>query len=239
MTGTTPAQDRHAAALNSEFFKDNDRYLQSISGLETYRRIREAIDAHVSGVRRLLDIGNGGVFDYDTSLVGEVVGVDLFLDDVELAVPDNVTLRRGDALHLEEAPGSFDAVLMAFLLHHLVGVDLASTLANVEQALGEAREVLEPGGSVLVFESCVPEWFLRVERAMFPALRFAASRAAMEHPPTMQLTTELLVGAMCRSGFAVTHLERIPTGPTLLQFGHKWPTAFTPARPVVAVGTRA
>jgi hypothetical protein len=34
------------------------------------------------GVGELIDIGNDGVFDYDTSLVTSITAVDLFLDDL-------------------------------------------------------------------------------------------------------------------------------------------------------------
>ena len=53
-----------------------------MSELDTYRLIREAITRELAGVGRLLDVGNGGVFEYDTSLVGSIVAVDLFLDSV-------------------------------------------------------------------------------------------------------------------------------------------------------------
>ena len=40
------------------------------------------VNAAIAGTQRLLDVGNGGVFDYDTQLVPEIVGVDLFLDEL-------------------------------------------------------------------------------------------------------------------------------------------------------------
>ncbi len=61
---------------------------------------RSAVDREIAGARRLLDVGNGGVFDYDTRLAERVVGVDLFLDGSPPHLADHITLRRGDALAL-------------------------------------------------------------------------------------------------------------------------------------------
>ena len=40
-------------------------------------------------------------------------------------------------------------------------------VANVRRAIAEAERVLEPGGRLIVAESCVPAWFYPVERALF------------------------------------------------------------------------
>ena len=107
------AQDSVSVTKNKSFFADNSTYARNVAQLATYRNIRSEVDAAIAGTQRLLDIGNGGVFDYDTQLVPEIVGVDLFLDDVAPTVPENVTLRRGDALVLDEPDGAYDGVLLA------------------------------------------------------------------------------------------------------------------------------
>ncbi len=96
--------------------------------MSTYRNIRSEVNAAIVGTQRLLDIGNGGVFDYDTQLVPEIVGVDLFLDEVTSGIPENVTLRRGDALALDEADAAYDGVLIVFVFHHLVSTDVEGTI---------------------------------------------------------------------------------------------------------------
>jgi SAM-dependent methyltransferase len=107
-----------------------------------------------------LDAGNGGVFEYDTRLVPAITAVDLFLDQLPAErFPPNVTPRTGDALELAEPDASYDGVLHALLYHHLVGADPEAMVANVRAALAEAERVLEPGGRLVVAESCVPGWF--------------------------------------------------------------------------------
>src|SRR5271170_4225960 len=95
--GQIVEQDAASVTMNASFFDGNERYEQRVGSLETYRHIRDAIDREIVGVGRLLDVGNGGVFDYDTRLAQEIVGVDLFLDEPPAGLDRNITLRRGDA----------------------------------------------------------------------------------------------------------------------------------------------
>jgi hypothetical protein len=190
-----------------------------------------AIDEAIAGKQRMLDVGNGGVFDYDTSLVGEIVGVDLFLDESRPpAVPVNVTLRQGDALALAEPDASFETVLSAFVFHHLISTDVPKTIENIRTAIAESRRVLEPGGEFIVAESCVSPGAYAIERRLFAALRRVASTRLMKHPATLQLTPAMVIGFL-EDSFENVSGTPIPVGRVVLQFGHQWPTALTPARP--------
>lgn len=221
---------------NADFFRDNDRYQQMVSDLDTYKNIRGALDGVLAGTGRLLDVGNGGVFDYDTTLVREIVALDLFLDDANALslFPSNATARQGDALALPEDLRDFDVVLCVMLLHHLTGDRPDDVEHKIRAALAGARRALRPGGRLVIVESCVPRWFHRFERMAFPALRRLAATERMEHPATLQLSVNRLQELVLEQ-FYIDSVAPIPTGRFLLQFGHKWPTALTPARPVMMV----
>src|SRR5271170_7183457 len=118
-----PKQSDRSVAKNTSFFRDQlDSYKSKVNTLDTYRNIRAAINAELSGIRRLLDVGNGGTFDYDVSLVRELDAVDLFLEDLPPgSFPPNVTPRNGSALHLPFTDAAFDGVIMVMLIHNLTG----------------------------------------------------------------------------------------------------------------------
>ncbi len=188
----------------------------------------------------MLDVGNGGVFGYDTSIVGEVVAVDLFLDRLPAErFPDNVTALTGSALDLDQPDASFDTVLEALLFHHLVGAHSDDILDNVRLALAEAERVLEPGGRLIVAESCVPPWFYAVERQLFGALaRLSRTPLLRGHPPVIQISFERLLSLVAER-FEIENAYKVPPGKWTTQFGIRWPMALTPAQTFIVVGRRA
>ncbi len=227
---------REIHAKNADFFANNRGYADLVGRLDTYRRIRETIEHELVGVEKLLDVGNGGVFAYDTSVVGRIVAVDLFLDDGREA-PPNVEFRRGDALALAEGDQTYDAALYALVFHHLTGTSASTVERNTRRALEEAHRVLRPGGRLVVVESCVPTWFYGVERILFAPLAALARTRAMKHPATLQLPLPVLT-SLVGERFEIARSEPIPAGRWILQFGLRWPTLLTPARPFLVTARK-
>jgi SAM-dependent methyltransferase len=227
-SGQTPA----SIARNIAFFREHhEAYRQNIQALDTYASIRTAINDALRGVQRLLDIGNGGVFDYDTTIVPSIVALDLFFEEppAAFACPPNVTLKTGSALAIPEPSDSFDGVLMVMLIHHLVGPTVDDSLGNVEGACREAFRVLRPGGKLIVVESCVPSWFYAFERLVFPlASRFIGR--FLPHPMTLQYPTPVIAEVLEKHGRAIEVLP-IPKGRWVFQYGYKYPSRLTPANP--------
>src|SRR5262245_37794748 len=115
------SQSAESVESNATFFLEKRvEYARNVGALDPYLAIHDAVSSEVRGIDHLLDIGNGGVFDYDTACVKRITGIDLFLDKVSDAanLPDNVTMQVGDALDLPKPDSSFDGVLLVMLLHH-------------------------------------------------------------------------------------------------------------------------
>ena len=233
-----PGQDTASAEQNAEFFS-RDKHGRDVAALDTYHNIRQAVTREVAGTELLLDVGNGGVFDYDTTQVGRIVAVDLFLDRLPASqFPPNVTARRGDALALDEPDEAYEVVLEALLYHHLVGRRPGDSIVNIRRAIAEAARVLCPGGRLVIAESCVPPWFYRFEQLTFrPLATLAKTPLLGGHPAVLQLPFALLRNLVGES-LEVERAYRIPMGRWLTQFGRRWPTALTPARAVMVVGRK-
>lgn len=227
MQETQSGQARETAEQNAEFFA-RDTYARQVDELDSYKLIRATFNRELAGTNRLLDVGNGGVFEYDLAVADEIVAVDLFFDDGAADTHPNVTFRRGDALALREQPESFDVAIHAYLYHHLTGVRGRDSLANVRTALAEARRMLMPGGKLVIGESCVPMWFYWVEQTVYPLHRaIARSKLLGGHPATMHLPVSVLESLVAEQ-FEVERSEKIELGRWLSQFGRRWPTALTP-----------
>ncbi len=227
-------QSRDSVAANARYFLEHlNEYDRSVAQIDTYATIHRFISRKVAGVERLLDVGNGGVFCYDTASVGSITAIDLFLEDlpdglVKAHFPKNAKARQGSALALPEPDGSFDMVLMVMLLHHLAGTDWRTSWDNARKALAEAWRVLQPGGKLLIVESCVPPWFFALEK---PAFRVLASIAGsvLSHPITFQYPFRMIEGEL-RNKTSNVHIEQIPKGRYVLQFGFKTPSFATPVQ---------
>ena len=233
-----PKQSESSVAKNRSWFGDNASYGEDVASIDTYARIRAAIDAALGSPGEMLDIGNGGVFDYDVGLPASLVALDLFLDRIDPAdYPAHVRFVQGSALDVPLPAASFDTVLIVMLLHHLVGASVDESLANVERAIAEARRVLRPQGRLVIVESCVPAWFYAFERAVFP-LASRVLDAAISHPVTLQYPKERLHAMLLRH-FASCRVSNVPKGKSVLQFGVKVPSWITPVQVEVFEATGA
>jgi SAM-dependent methyltransferase len=227
-------QSGESVSANARYFLDHlKEYQRSVAEIDTYRTTHEYISGKVAGVDRLLDIGNGGVFCYDTSTVGSITALDLFFDDIPAELlrthfPDNAQARQGSALAIPLPDESFDMVLMVMLLHHLTGRDWHTSWNNATGAIAEGWRALKPGGKLLIVESCVPDWFFKLEK---PALRLFSSltKSILSHPITFQFPNWMIEDELKRRT-SLVRSDRIPRGKHVLQFGIKIPSFITPVQ---------
>jgi ubiquinone/menaquinone biosynthesis C-methylase UbiE len=227
-------QSSASIAANATYFLRNiEEYDHHIQTIDTYRRIHDFITRAVDRTGSLLDIGNGGVFPYDTSGVGQITALDLFLGSLPPELlrshfPQNAVAKEGSALSIPEADNSFDMVLMVMLLHHLAGKDWRASWRNAQTAIAEAWRVLRPGGRLLIVESCIPQWFFAFERPAFSLLT-RMFKSVLSHPITIQYPVAM-IEAELRQKSQSLKVEKIPKGSAVLQFGFKVPSFMTPVQ---------
>ena len=228
------AAPQSTVSTNIAWFKDNDHYGEKQSKLECYRNIRRVVEHELRGVGDLLDVGNGGFFNYDVARIGRVTAVDLFVPEGPGAHP-NTTFRAGSLLDLPLPDQSFDCVLEQNVLHHVTGRSPKENHHNLDRCLREMYRCLRPGGKAVIIESTVGAAFNVFERMVF---RLALYVKRGGHPVTYQFTPRQIIRAAEASGFRVAEYTLIPRGAFLLQFGYTWPSLLTPARPIKLVLVR-
>jgi len=161
---------------------------------------REWLGARATG--RILEVAVGtGLNLPHLAADSQVTGIDL--SPAMLAIAANrasllgrdVDLRVGNAEQLPFADTSFDTVLC--------GLSLCG-IPNPTAAIGEARRVLAPGGSLLLLDHVASTW--PPIYALQWLLERVTARATGEHLTRRQLP---LVEA---AGFAVVEVERLKAG---------------------------
>jgi SAM-dependent methyltransferase len=219
------------AATNITWFNDNDHYAESQAKLECYQYIQKIVEREIRGEGDVLDVGNGGFFNYDTVLARHVTAVDLFLEDGPGPTP-NSSFRQGSFLDLPFPDESFDCVLEQNVFHHVTGRTVAENHKNMKRCVAEMYRCLRPGGKAVIIESTVGGLFYCIERI---AYRPAAFVKRGGHPVTFQFTARQIIGAAQDAGFNVEEFTLVPRGRFLLQMGYKWPSILTPAKPIKLV----
>jgi SAM-dependent methyltransferase len=222
------ADKQATVATNIEWFNENDHYMETQARLECYQNIQKIVEREVRGVGDLLDVGNGGFFNYDTALAGHVTAVDLFLEDRTGPTP-NSAFRKGSFLDLPFAAESFDCVLQQNVFHHVTGKSVAQNKANLRRCMGEMYRCLRPGGKAVVIESTVGPLFYAFETIAYRPALFLKRGG---HPVTFQFTARQIIRAAETCGFTVEEFTFVPRGWFVLQFGYRWPSLLTPARPI-------
>ena len=218
-------------ATNIQWFNDNDHYMESQAKLECYQHIQKIVEREIRGEGDVLDVGNGGFFNYDTALAQHVTAVDLFLEDGP-GPTSNSTFRHGSFLELPFENETFDCVLQQNVFHHVTGRTVAENHQNMSRCVGEMYRCLRPGGKAVIIESTVGPLFYCFEWLIYRPAAFVKRGG---HPVTFQFTARQIIRAAQRAGFAVEEFTFVPRGMLLLQMGYRWPSILTPAKPIKLV----
>jgi SAM-dependent methyltransferase len=216
---------------NCAWFKENDHYMETQARLECYQHIQRSVQRELRGAGEVLDIGNGGFFNYDTAIAGHVTAVDLFLRDGPGPTP-NSTFRAGSFTDLPFPDAGFDCVLQQNVFHHVVGRTVGDNFANMHRCMAEMYRCLRPGGKAVIVESTVNYAFYLFECLAFGPFQWLKRGG---HPVTFQYTARQLLRCGLDCGFRLEEMAFVPRGLLLLQFGYRWPSALTPAAPVKLV----
>ena len=166
---------------NKDFFdsfEDYDEYVLKNQG-DVYKNTQLYLNEKLKHAEHVLDIGNGGVMNYDFSNF-DLDCLDISVCDKtreKYAVFNNVKFFEGDALALPFENDKYDAVIIQYVIHHLVAANKVSakeklklTEHNVRKCINEAIRVTGDEGSVFIIEPVVPEWFFFLEKIFFAPL---------------------------------------------------------------------
>jgi SAM-dependent methyltransferase len=221
-------------AENIQWFNENGHYIEAQAQLEHYQFIKLMVERELRGEKQVLDVGNGGFFNYDTSIAEHVTAVDLFLKNGPGPFP-NTTFREGSLLSLPFPDNSFDCIILQNVFHHVTGQTVTENHQNLYQGMQELYRCTRTGGKAVIIESTVGYLFYGFETIAFQPL-LAIKRGG--HPVTFQFTARQLIVNAKRCGFQVEEFSYVPRGVYILQYGYKWPSFLTPASPIKLVLSR-
>jgi len=226
MRSSGAGQETGVIASNASWFADNTSYKAAQQDLELYRLIALAAAHETERSQVLLDIGNGGIFVYPISHISRVVAIDVFIEEDFSRRYPTVEWRNVSALDMSFGE-KFDTVLAINTLHHIVGPSVGSTYANLSELMKRSRACLIPGGKLVLIESTMPGWFVRLYGSLFPlALRLWP----LSHPPTFQFHYRDILSAAAAAGFQLREFTWIPKTSDFLFLGRRVKRWMAPIR---------
>ena len=222
---------------NIDFFSKNEIYQKNISNIDTYKILYNEITKYLLGTNKLLDIGHGGSFDYDTSQINEITGLDLD-EMIDLkSLPNNIKLEVGSALDIPINLKNFETTLFVMLLHHLIGENVSQNLINLNKCISECKKTLKMNGKIIIVESCVPKWFYKIEKILFKPTSYLINKF-LKHPPAFQYTKEIIIETLKKNNFKNIEYKKIKQGKFILQYGFKFPSILTPVETIIFTANR-
>jgi len=219
-------QNASSLTKNADWFADNDFYKNTQHELEIYRFIALAAAHETAGTKALLDIGNGGLFEYPIAHIGRVVAIDVFVEDTFAQRYPSVDWRQVSALEMQFAE-PFDTVLAINTLHHIVGDSVRTTYLNLERFMERAAACLTPTGKIVLIESTMPRWFVRLYGLCFPLV---LKLWPLSHPPTFQFHYEDILKASEGAGLTLREFTWIPKTSDFMFLGFRVKRWMAPIR---------
>lgn len=210
------------------FFDEWDTYHETVKNIDTWKIYGEAISKHIkSGT--ILDVGNGGIFNYDTSTAKKIIALDLSPNLLKNAVQaENIEYVEGNIINLEYKEPLFDQVVMDMLVHHLADKSFGITKENVLKSFENSYRVLKDRGELIIMESCLPKFFEVSERLFFPLFRLATR--LLNHPVVFQWNWHTLEQLLKKAGFQNITLDEVKLGKWIIHLGFKVPTKISPVK---------
>lgn len=157
-----------------EHFDDKSKnYVDTVMDAERdfYEKSARFINDDLISGGTALDIGNGGIINYDSGRLAHLDCADIYsAPDAAAAYRDSahidfISADITDMRGIEDA--SYDAVIVQNVIHHLALGRYGDTYRNCVRAMNECVRVLKRGGKLIVCESTAKDWFEVLERLFY------------------------------------------------------------------------
>jgi SAM-dependent methyltransferase len=137
---------------------------------EIYRLVNQLLEQRASGETLL--IGSGPLVHIQTPNVTRIVAMDYSESMLrEMCGNARTTPMCADAAALPFDRGTFDTVVLPFIVHHLGQDSIPSTDMTVRRVVSEATRVLRKGGRLIVVDLFMPQYLELIERGLYEIAR--------------------------------------------------------------------
>jgi SAM-dependent methyltransferase len=123
------------------------------------------------GVRKILDVANGGIRPDEIFFQERVKQLEIFIgNDInfKMLTRNNYNYQvNSDVLNLAFKAKSFDTVLVFSCIHHLTLGEYKDRIDRLKFFLGNLKELTEQDGCIYIVEATLPLFFERLEKFIY------------------------------------------------------------------------
>lgn len=219
---------RHFTKYSGRYYKNVHTSLQQL-----YQNIGMSINEQLNGA--VLDIGNGGVFFYDTTIPEKITALDVAYPHA-MENTEKISFITGDVRNLHFLKNeTYDCVLMQFLLHHVVESTHKKTTETLTGIFQELFRILKRGGKIILVESVVNIAVETWENLFYPlhaGILTLLNRPMIKFYSAKSLTEFLTQGQFCdvKTQEIAIGEKWIPLAPALFSGSLKVPPFLFPTR---------
>lgn len=218
------------------FRRHYETYAEEILSIqpEFYKNSAAFINEGLNECSSVLDIGNGGVINYNYEHLSKLDCVDIVLNPnaIEKYSKDKqISFFKSNILDLQEIKdGTYDAVVIQAVIHHLAGLSKSKTDENVKKALSSCSRVLKPNGKILIIESVVVRPFEILELVVYPLMQLFFKICKFD--TVFQFSDKSLCKFVELLGYKITNCAPVNLDKFVWLMGRKVPTVLTPCRAI-------
>lgn len=188
------------------------------------------INGSLTNCYKVLDVGNGGVINYDFSSIKELVCMDIHtsFDTIsKFQKFPNIRFVEGNILEKTYfGDEEFDAIVIQTVLHHLAGKSFAETEKNIEKALKECARIIKKNGKIVIVESTISSLFERLEKIFYSTMQLIFDLIKFDN--VYQYSRKSLERKIESLDFVIVHKEEVKLDKYVWLLKFKIPTFLTP-----------
>ncbi len=181
----------------------------------------------------MLDIGNGGILNYDYKKLNKLLCADIYISEKikqKYQNVPNIAFAQTDIMNMKNIKDNvYDAVIVQKVIHHLAVPSYFETKKNAVRALRECIRVLKPSGKLIICESTVNGWFECLEVMFFPLMLKMCE--LMKFDKVYQYSPkslERLIRSALKGRAKIERMQDIGVGKYVLFLGRKLPAKILP-----------
>jgi SAM-dependent methyltransferase len=211
-----------------QYFEKNPEHLKHAKEayILLYENSGKKISPHISGT--VLDIGSGGIINYNSAKAEKLVLIDISVANKENAVK-NIFFVNSNVKQLGLKRGIANSIIIQHVLHHLAEDTRKKSEESLANSIHEISSALKKGGKLIIIEGVVPYSLEIIQKILFP-LNKILYQILFNFPMVLQYSQKTIIKQVQQHGLNIESIELIDDGNVLPIFGMNLPRKYIPLK---------